>query len=308
MIIDKILLAGIPAGAGYAYLQKRLNDDVLRKDRTDEEMFEHIEDLSIRNRRKADRIITEKWFEESRKEIITLRSYDGLNLNGALIENHETDNYIIVVHGRHGNIKRCYEIAYNFDKLGYNSLVFDQRACGKSEGKYITYGFKESLDLIKWIAYLVKKRPKANICLHGTSLGAATVCMALGTKLPENVKCAIEDCGYHTMRAAYEHVNAGKNKLLVKAVLDAYDLFMKAELGFGFDDVRPVDCLRNNEIPICFVHGTEDKTVPYDSALILYNANKGPKKFYKHKCGHGEANLNPKYYIILDEFIRGNMK
>ena len=38
--------------------------------------------------------------------------------------------------------------------------------------------------------------PKARIVLHGESMGASDVMMALGEPLPKNVKAVIEDSGY----------------------------------------------------------------------------------------------------------------
>ena len=57
-------------------------------------------------------------------------------------------------------------------------LLVDQRACGKSEGKYITFGAKEKYDILLWIKFINERYyGKKTIYIHGTSMGAATTLM-----------------------------------------------------------------------------------------------------------------------------------
>ena len=85
--------------------------------------------------------------------------------------------------------------------LGHNTLLVDQRAHGKSGGKTISFGIKERLDCLDWINYAIERFGKdTKIILSGLSMGAATVLMASGKKLPENVKCILADCPYSTPR------------------------------------------------------------------------------------------------------------
>ena len=50
-----------------------------------------------------------------------------------------------------------------------------------------------------------KKRPGAQVVLHGVSMGAATVMMTTGEQLPENVRAAVEDCGYTDVWEEFYH-------------------------------------------------------------------------------------------------------
>ena len=43
---------------------------------------------------------------------------------------------------------------------------------------------------------IIEQNRNSNIILHGSSMGAATVLMASGDTLPNNIKAIIEDCGY----------------------------------------------------------------------------------------------------------------
>lgn len=88
-----------------------------------------------------------------------------------------------------GFVKKFYD-------RGFNVLAVDARAHGESEGTKIGMGWPERMDVIEWIKLILSWDPDARIILHGVSMGAATVLMASGETLPDNVKAVIADCGY----------------------------------------------------------------------------------------------------------------
>lgn len=237
---------------------------------------------------------------------IQKESFDGLKLYAEDIHNHAHNRYIIMVHGIWSRRENMYERAIEFDKLGYNVLIVDQRGAGESEGKYYTYGFKESLDLLIWIDYLISTYSDVQICLYGLSMGAATVMMSTANQLPDSVKCIVEDCGYSSMKEELDHVLKKDYKLAYTGiVLKLIENRMQEEFGFTYEDVNIKKFLESNSIPILFIHGKADEFVPYDMAKILYNHNQGSKKFYPVEgAGHTEANTDPDYYKNINGFIK----
>ena len=245
------------------------------------------------------------WLDLSVRKTINRVSFDGLKLYGEDIHNHDSNRYMIFVHGIWGDKRFSYPRAYEFDKLGYNVLVIDQRAAGNSEGKYYTYGFKESMDLSLWIDYLVNTYPGVQICLYGVSMGAATVMLSTRNGLPENVKCIVEDCGFSSLKEELDHVLKKNYKLSFTApILLMIEQRMKKEFGTTFKDCSPKKCLESNEIPILFIHGEADDFVPFKMAKALYNHNKGSKKFYPvPEANHTEATIDPNYFVNINDFI-----
>jgi len=57
--------------------------------------------------------------------------------------------------------------------LGLNFFCFDFSGCGKSEGQWVTLGWKEKLDLLTVLAWL-KEQGNEKVGLWGRSMGAAT--------------------------------------------------------------------------------------------------------------------------------------
>ncbi len=246
------------------------------------------------------------WLEQSNVKRLSIQSFDGLSLYGEDIHNHDNDLYVILVHGIWGDKRFSYPRAYEFDKLGYNTMVIDQRAAGDSQGKYYTYGFKESMDLCQWIDYLVRNYPDVKICLYGVSMGAATVMLSTRNGLPENIRCIVEDCGFSSIEEQFDNVLKDEyNIFFTKAILKMLDEKMGEKFGMHFKDINVKETLDSNQIPIMFIHGEEDKFVPFEMSLRLYNHNKGPKKYYPVAgAAHAKACQDPDYYKNIGEFIK----
>lgn len=251
----------------------------------------------------------QNWINNSNTKQVEIKSFDGLLLDAMSINNHDNNKYLILVHGIWSDKEYMYPYAYEFDKLGYNLLIIDQRACGNSQGKYCTYGFKESLDLLQWIDYLIKYDVNAQIALFGASMGATTVMMSLAHHLPVNVKCVIEDCGYSNLKQELSYVFKNKYHIaLPELLLSFVEKQMIDKFGIDFSDISAEKCLDNNVIPILFIHGKEDDLVPFEMSKVLYNHNKGYKKIYPISFrNHCECHKQEKYYSNIDSFINNFM-
>ena len=121
----------------------------------------------------------------------------GLNIIYLLAPySNNENNWVIVLHGYRSNPESVISVGRHFSDKGYNVLIPYMRATGESEGEYIGMGWLDKDDLKCWIDLIIKQNNNANIVLHGSSMGAATVLMASGDEIPNNVKAIIEDSGY----------------------------------------------------------------------------------------------------------------
>ena len=99
-----------------------------------------------------------------------ITSQDGLSLK-AVFYPGTTDKTMIWIHGYTSHAER--ESAFPglfYHSLGYNVLVPYLRAHGPSEGKYISFGPMECMDIQKWIDR-VNERISGSILIHGLSMG-----------------------------------------------------------------------------------------------------------------------------------------
>jgi predicted alpha/beta-fold hydrolase len=142
-------------------------------------------------------------------EEITIDSYDGLKLYGKYYHRSDSAPLAILFHGYRsasaerdfcGGMKLCL-------RKGFNVLLVDERAQGKSEGKAITFGIKERYDCLNWAEYASKHFGEDKpIFLVGVSMGAATVTMASNLRLPKNVAGIAADSAYSNPSAIIKEV------------------------------------------------------------------------------------------------------
>lgn len=85
---------------------------------------------------------------------------------------------VILFHGLSSNKGYVLAEAYEFQAMGYNTLLIDMRAHGQSSGITHSLGVKESEE-VKLAFDYVKNRGEKNIILWGTSLGAVILTKAV---------------------------------------------------------------------------------------------------------------------------------
>lgn len=227
----------------------------------------------------------QEWFyNENIKKLVEINSYDNYSLYGNLYENEKEKPWIIIVHGYYSSGFKMSPIGKKYYDEGYNVLIIEQRAHSISEGKYITFGYKEKYDLNSWINYINETYKKDNpkIILHGLSMGASTVLETLGNteNLPDNIICAIEDCGYSSLPKELLHFvqKVIKNETIEDFLLFIINIMTKLILNFSIYDVIPMESTQNIDIPVLFIHGKKDDFVPFDMVYENYKNAKDEKE------------------------------
>ena len=234
------------------------------------------------------------WMKETRAmpcERVSITSFDGLTLRGRYYEYAKGAPVEILFHGYQGNSERdlCGGVQRCF-ALGRNALLVDQRASGESDGHVITFGIYERKDCLRWIDFIIEKLGKdTKIMLGGVSMGAATVLMTAGEVLPDNVVCALGDCGYSSAKEIIQ-------KIVKEMGLPPKLVYPFIQLGawlFGHFDLEETSCVKAMEtckIPVILLHGDEDAFVPFEMSEQIYAACNTPKRLVTVPgAGHGLA-------------------
>ena len=248
------------------------------------------------------------WMEKQNKEQVYIKSEDGLKLHGMLIRHPNPKGIFIEAHGYRSNVERdLYPSCYQYYKMGYSLLLIDQRASGKSEGKYITFGMRESEDIICWCKF-VNDAFKLPIVLAGVSMGATSVMMAMkDLRADMRVKYVIADSGYND---AYKEVIYAINHYFhIPGILFIFgiNLWCRLIAKFSLKEKKVVDCIQNKRIPLLLIHGEEDDFVPPINSKIIHEAYKGKKEFELfEEAHHGMSYLvdSKKYVSLIKKMIR----
>ena len=248
------------------------------------------------------------WLAEQPKEEVWITSEDGLRLHGTFFMNGSSKKVVICFHGYTSEGLNDYSTLGKFYlEQGFCLLIVDERAHGKSEGTYIGFGCLDRRDAKLWIDYAVERLGEdCQIVLHGDSMGAATVLMTTGLKLPKQVKAAVSDCAFTSAWDVFSAVLKNMYHLPPFPIMQIANQMVKKRAGYELDECNARNEVKKAEIPILFIHGALDTFVPCEMVHELYEACASEKKLLVIEgAGHVESCYkNPeKYEEAIRSFI-----
>lgn len=175
---------------------------------------------------------------------------------------------------------------------GFDVFAPDHRSHGENPGQIIGYDVWESEDCLHWLDTLIARYGKdVEILLHGFSMGAATV-LKMSDRLPPQVKCLAEDSGYTGIDEIFRE-NLG---ILSRPIAAIHVLCT----GRSFEETRVYDNIARAKIPALFVHGRDDRLVPFRMGQALYEAYPAKKDcFFTDTTRHIETG-----YLLPEEYAR----
>ena len=188
--------------------------------------------------------------------------------------------------------------------------MLNDRAHGKSEGKYLGFSEHDKRDVAKWVDLINKLYDDPKIYLHGVSMGGATVIHCANSKL-KNVCGIIDDCGFDSI------INISKY-----LINDVYHMpyfpfgylawfWSMIITGISFNTSMGEDCVAKADVPILFIHGKEDHFVPCFMSEKMYEACASPKELHLIEgCGHAAAYMmaTEEYTAAVNRLLDGEFK
>lgn len=223
-----------------------------------------------------------EWVDEIEAQDVTITSFDDLRLHAYLAENPgHTDKFVIICHGYTGHAREMGFYGEKFFQKGFSVLLPSARCHDESEGEFIDMGWYQRLDILDWIRMINGKYNDPQIVLMGISMGAAAVMMASGENLPSNVVCAIEDCGFSSIKEQFDHTLKNMIQIPSQPLMSCANFVTHHKTGIDINrDGYSTKALQKCRIPMLFIHGTADKFVPFWMLDKNYNAHPGPKQKY----------------------------
>lgn len=221
----------------------------------------------------------EVWRKAQSFETVAIQSRDNLRLVGHYLPCPEAERTVLLVHGWRGSWERdmC-PFGPFLQEQRCNLLFVEQRGHGASQGKYLGFGVLERYDCLAWIHYLQKREPEGlPIYLLGCSQGAATVLMASGFDLPEQVRGIVADCGFISPEEQIATTLKDWWHMPKQPFLFVADLICRHRAGYSYRDYSTLEAMKTNRTPVLFVHGREDRFVPVSNTLRNYHACQAEK-------------------------------
>ena len=218
------------------------------------------------------------WYDGLKKENYTVTSRDGTALHvQALFNPAPTDHFVLISHGYTDNRFGALKYAGLYLDLGFNVIVYDLRGHGENERTFCTYSVRESMDLDALIRDSRARYPSAkHFGLHGESLGAATTVACLKYRPP--VDFAVADCAFAEIESV---LRSGLRAMhLPGGLVRLASVCAKLRYGYSFREMRPIDSLPDNRIPVLFLHGEKDALISPEHSRRMKEANGGYSELY----------------------------
>jgi uncharacterized protein len=221
-------------------------------------------------------------------EEITFPTPDGLRLQGVWVPADGSARAVVVMHGHGGSLDYDLHRAPFLHAAGFNVLLFDFRAHGRSPGRLATFGYLERRDVQGAVAFL-KERGMRRIGLMGFSYGGMAAMLA--APLCPEVGAVISDGGPARLRnaAAGLAVELGLPRWLGRFLGWLAVATTSVRLGVNLFQYEPVGWVgKIAPRPVLFVHGELD---PYLADFDeLYAAAGEPKEAWRvADVGHVKA-------------------
>lgn len=232
-------------------------------------------------------------------EDVAFASRDGLTLRGWFIPASSPRGAVIFCHGHAGSMDPDLKYAPAFHARGYDVLMFDFRAHGRSDGNLVSMGSLEQQDLLGAVDFL-RQRGIERLGVLGFSMGGR---VAIGAApQTEAIVAVVSDGGPATMLAA---VAAGARERGMPGFLTVLIAGLTLWLAG-----RRVGCnLAEADAPrwvsrlapraLLLVHGERDPYVSTAAVQALFAAAGQPKELWiVPQAGHRRADeLRPDEYL-----------
>ena len=252
-----------------------------------------------------------RWLREKGAEDVSVTSFDGLTLRGKWLPAEKPMATIILFHGYHSHHLQDFAGIYEYyHSIGLNLLLVRQRAHGESGGKYVTFGVKERLDVLRWVEFHNRTHGMDNVFLGGMSMGASSLQFAAGEEFPHNVRGITADCGFSSPAEILAHIIRRDFHLPPKLVLPLMEVWARILGGFSFYECDSRETLSRSKTPILFIHGKADDFVPSCMSEFGFAACASEKELLLvDDAGHGRSYLYEPERLrnALTDFFKRNL-
>jgi fermentation-respiration switch protein FrsA (DUF1100 family) len=218
----------------------------------------------------------------------------------------KTNNFVVICHGVTENKINSVKYARLFERLGFNSVVYDHRRHGDSGGKTTSFGHYEKKDL-QAVVKAVKEYAgeEAIIGIHGESMGAATTILYAGT-LEDHAHFYIADCAFSDFTDQLMYLMKKETPLRTIYALKLADVFLRVRDGYSMKLVSPREAVTHIEKPVLFIHSLLDDFILPAMTQELYDLKQGPKQLKLFEVGAHAQSFNQntdEYEKTVAEFL-----
>jgi uncharacterized protein len=216
---------------------------------------------------------------------VWLTTEDGVRLHGWWVPVEGALGTVLFFHGNAGNISHRLVSLHTFHRLGYNTLIFDYRGYGRSDGSPSEKGTYLDADAA-WRHLVVERGiPPEQVALFGRSMGGAVAAalaekQAPGAVILESTFTSIPDLGAEL----YPWLPV---RLLARIRYETLERVPRITA------------------PLLVVHSRDDEVIPFRHGQRIWEAAREPKQFLEISGGHNDGFFTaaPSYEQGIGDFL-----
>jgi uncharacterized protein len=110
-------------------------------------------------------------------EPVNFESDSGANVHGWWSPVRNSRGAVLLLPGIRANRLSMVDRARFLHRAGYSVLLIDFQATGETKGDRITFGWKESRDVIAAVNFIRNTKPASRVAIIGSSLGGSQPCL-----------------------------------------------------------------------------------------------------------------------------------
>jgi uncharacterized protein len=190
---------------------------------------------------------------------------------------------------------------------GFSVLLIDLQAHGETPGEAITFGARESADVVAALAWLKHSNPERRIGVIGCSMGGAAV--LLGPQ-PSGFDAVVLEAVYPRITKAVENRIRIRLGPMVSSLAPLLLMQLEPRLHIA-SDLEPIKSINHLGAPVLIAAGSDDEHTTLLESEELYAAAANPKELWIVKGAHHQDLLaynTAEYEAHVVRFLIANLR
>jgi fermentation-respiration switch protein FrsA (DUF1100 family) len=192
-------------------------------------------------------------------------------------DSHQGLPVLLLLHAVRADRATMVSRARLFQKHGFSTLLIDLQAHGETPGTAITFGKRESGDVVAAIAWIKNRAPNRKIGIVGCSLGGAAALLA---PQPLGVDAVVLEAVYPRIRLAVENRVRLRLGPLSPFVTPLLFWQLHSRLHLEPEDLEPIRSIGRLGAPVLIAAGSDDQHTTLSETQALYAEAREPKELW----------------------------
>jgi uncharacterized protein len=219
-------------------------------------------------------------------QAVAFASGSGANVHGWWCPIQNDRGIVLLLPGIRANRLNMIDRARFLRRAGYSVLLIDFQATGETKGDHITFGWKESQDVLAAMNFLRQTDRSDHIAIIGSSLGGVAALLATP---PLKVDALVLEGVYPTIEIAtrnrMENYLGVVGRILTPVLLKQ----LQWQLGISASQLRPVEHIGDVQCPVFIMSGEKDRnTRPCDTQILVQHARSPKQIWFVPNAGHAD--------------------